>query len=413
MLPHDMTADPDCERQLRWNSLQVAGRITALIGLGLIAWIGLWSITSPRAGYDTLWYERFGLRYAGASADEQIAGSWAVFAAYADPAIVPRYADAWPWKGENDSTRSRWVGLYAMRPAFPLLVAAARPVAGNAGALAPSVVAVVIFTVAVGLSAPRLIGLVGTGLLLLISFANPFFGAWLVYLTTDGLGVALWAAMLLGAARFVESGARRWLVMLFAVTLVAAFNRQTGVVLIPSLAVLALITSMLRKPVWRRLAVAAVVASIPVGLFAVYATVAGLPSFIDMLQDAPTRHFADPDIAHLPRYLLGKFREQAPVLMSRLLAEPHLWIPLTFGVVGLVLSRTWLGWLCLTSLVFLPVLHFVHPILTEANRTLAPGWFNVHVGLVLLLSRSIATLVQGAVRQGRSKVEATTGIEPV
>lgn len=366
------------------RTLPVAQRAVLLVCLGLVAWVMLWSVTSPRAGYDTLWYELFGLRYAGANEEEQIAGSWAVFAEYADPAVVARHANAWPWEGHEDPSRDRWVGLYAMRPVFPILVAATRPVVGDASALTPSVVAVVAFTVAVGLGAWTLIGPAGTGLLLLLSFANPFFAAWLIHLTTDGLGLALWAATLLAAARWVQDGTRGWLVVLFAVTLTAAFNRQTGVVLTLSLGFLTLVALAARREVWRRLAVAAFVSALPLVLFSVYGTLVGLPSFVDMLQDTPTRHFKRPEHPHIVRYVLLKVVEQTPLLLNRLFAEPHLWIPLTFGMLGLALARSWWAWLFLTSLVFLPVLHYVHPIHTEANRTLAPGWFNIHAGLVIL-----------------------------
>ena len=373
---------------MRWAP--ATKRAVLLLCLGLVAWVVLWSITSPRAGYDTLWYELFGLRYAGATEQQQVAESWAVFAAYADPDVVARHTDAWPWQGHDDPSRQRWVGLYQMRPVFPILVAATHPLAGEAATLTPSVMAVVIFTLAVGLAAWTLLGPAGSAVLLLLSFANPLFAGWLIHLTTDGLGLALWAAMLLFAARWIQDGTRGWLVALLMVSLVAAFNRQTGVVLTLSLGFLTVVALGARQDVWRRLAAATFATAVPITLFSVYGMVAGLPTFADMLQDTPTRHFLNPEHPNLPRYVLAKVVEQAPVLLDRLLAEPHLWIPSVLGMLGLALARTWWAWLFLTSLVFLPVLHFVHPILTEANRTLAPAWFNVHVGLVLLASIAVA-----------------------
>lgn len=186
--------DPGSDVRRTWmRGLSATKRAVLLLCLGLVAWAVLWSITSPRAGYDTLWYELFGLRYAGATEQQQVDGSWAVFAAHADPAVVARHADAWPWKGHEDASRQRWVGLYQMRPVFPILVAATHPLLGDAATLTPSVVAVVAFTLAVGLAAWTLLGPAGTALLLMLSFANPLFAGWLIHLTTDGLGVALWA----------------------------------------------------------------------------------------------------------------------------------------------------------------------------------------------------------------------------
>jgi hypothetical protein len=364
-----------------------AARVAILVGLGLAAWAVLWSTTSPRAGYDTLWYEMFALRYAGASEAEQFDGSWAVFAAHADPDLVAyvEERDGWPWRGFDDPTRARWVGLYEMRPLFPLVVAAARPLLGDAAAIVPSVVAVVSLTLVVGLAAPKLIGLGGTIALLVLSYANPLFAGWLIFLTTDGLGLALWAAMLLAAARWIDGGGRGWLIGLFVATFVAAFNRQNGVVVTLGLGALLLLAMLLRDRVTRRLALAVAVSAAPLVIFAAYGAIAGMPSVHDMLQDTPTRHFADPDVPNIIGYVAGKFVEHTPVLLSRLL-DPILVIPFVLGALGLWLPRAWWAGALLASLLFLPVLHYVHPVLTETNRTLAPAWFNVHVGLVLLVT---------------------------
>lgn len=70
----------------------------------------------------------------------------------------------------------------------------------------------------------------------------------------------------------------------------AAFNRQTGVVLTLSLGFLTVVALGVRRDVWRRLAAATFATAIPIALFSVYGMVAGLPTFADMLQDTPTRH---------------------------------------------------------------------------------------------------------------------------
>ncbi len=389
-----------------WRS--AAARVAILVGLGLAAWAILWSTTSPRAGYDTLWYEMFALRYAGASEAEQFDRSWAVFAEYADPDLVA-YVDernGWPWQGFDDPTRARWVGLYEMRPLFPLVVAAARPLLGDAAALAPSVVAVVSFTLVVGLAAPKLIGLGGTVVVLVLSFANPLFAGWLIFLTTDGLGLALWAAMLLAAARWIDGGGRGWLIGLFVATLLAAFNRQNGVVVTLGLGAILLVALLLRNRVTRRLALAVAVSAAPLAIFAAYGAIAGLPSVHDMLQDTPTRHFADPDVPNIIGYVAGKFVEHTPVLLSRL-RDPTLAIPFLLGALGLGLARSWWAAALLASLLLLPVLHYVHPVLTETSRTLSPAWFNVHVGLALL-----ATALWSAFLRRRSAMGVAAGGAP-
>lgn len=393
-----------------------ASYVMLLILLGLVSWAGLWSITTPRAGYDTLWYEMFGLRYSGADESEQVAGSWAVFAEYADPEVVALVdeANSWPCSTCDTPRREKWVGIFQMRPLFPVLVALTRPVIGDASALAPSVVAVLTLTLAVGLSAPALLGVGGAAVVLLLSYANPLFSAWLVHLTADGLGLALWAAVLLLAARWIHGGSRRWLAALFVASLVAAFTRQSGVVVLMALGSLMLVALWMRRDVWRRFAAAAVATAIPLALFAVYVALIDGPSFADILQDVPTRHFQDPDRPNIPRYLLGKFGEQAPILLAQLFSEPQLWIPLLLGVLGLVLARAWWAWLFVTSLLFLPVLHFGHPLLSETPRTFAPAWFNIHVGIaalaVLVVSRYPRILRRSAI--GRAVAGMRRGARP-
>lgn len=151
-------------------------RIPLLIAVGTLGWAVIWTTTpQPRAAYDTLWYSRFAFEYAGASREVAIRESWQVFERFGDPDRVAYISerDGWPWQGESDPSRRRWIGIYQMRPLMPLVSAAAYPWLSSDAPVFASVVSVVVATLATGLVLSPLLGAVPAAVFLILTLANP------------------------------------------------------------------------------------------------------------------------------------------------------------------------------------------------------------------------------------------------
>jgi hypothetical protein len=381
---------------------QVVGRehlirraaVVALIGLA--AWLVLWSSVRPRAGYDTLWYSMYTYQYAGASFHESLERSWDLVTTYADPRLVAtlhRNADGDWWGGWNNPTRQRWVGIYKMRPVMPLVGAISFPILGTAAPVTASVLAVVTLTLVAWLALGPLVGWLGTAFFLLLSYANPLFSHWLINMTTDGLGIALFFGALACLARYAESGRGRWLASGMAFALVLAFTRQSGAVLPIVFAVCAAASLLARRGPARRFALAAVASAVPLILFAGYAAAAGLPSFADQLQDVPTLHFTKPDVPDPVGFLIGRNLALAARLIHTFRTQPVLWGTLTLALVGYAFVRTWWTAPFIVALGAVLLLQAAHPVLTEVDRTLSPSWLSLHLGVSLLAALAARLVV--------------------
>ncbi len=366
-----------------------------LVLLGLAAWGLLWSTVRPRAGYDTLWYSMYAYQYAGVGVSDSWDLSWQLVHEYANPGLAATLrrspSGAW-WSGWNEPARQRWVGLYRMRPFMPLVSAAGFPLLGKEAPLLASAAAVVTVTVTAGLVLAPLTGWLVAGLFLVLSFGNVYLSRWLIDLTTDGLGLALWFLALACAARFVAGADRRWLAGAGMVTLALAFTRQSALVLPITLAVCALVALAARSPIWRRIAWTATVTTLSVLVFAVYTAVAGLPSFADQLQDIPTLHFSRPDIPNPIGFLLQRDAGIGASLIRSLPSQPLVWGSVLLGAAGLAVARRWWSAPFAVAIGAIPLLLAAHPVLTEADRTLAPIWLSLNLGMALLAGRAIAWL---------------------
>ncbi len=354
---------------------------------GLLSWAALAATLRPRAVYDTLWYSMYAYQYAGESVAESWDDSWRLAQEYGDEALlarIHRYPDGSWWAGWQDPSRARWIGIYRMRPVMPLVSSAAVPLLGVRGPLVASVLAIT----GVVAGAALLVG-TGLGAATIVLFAagtlaNPFLSGWLMTLTTDGLGIALVLLTTVCLARYVAGGDRRWLVGSAIVALALAFTRQSGTILAPAMALGALVAWLGAGP-WRRFATASAAMLAPIAAFAVYAAAAGLPSFGDMLQDVPTLHFARPDVPDVIGYLVGKDIGVARAILPTIPSQPWVWLPILLAAAGFVLRWRWWQLTFVVVAATTPLLLAAHPVLTEAARTLAPGWLTVALGLALLV----------------------------
>jgi hypothetical protein len=397
-------AGPDHSARTRRSVLQV---IFLVVG-GIALWAVLWSVNRPRAGYDTLWYAMYSYQDAGASVPESWQRSWDLVQQEGDRELLALLrrgpSGAW-WSGWNDPSRARWVGIYRERPLMPLIGAAAVPVLGTNAPILVSVLAVVVFVLVTGLVLAPLAGWLVAGVFLLLTAANPLVARWLIYLTPDGFGLALWFAVLALAARYALEGRARWAVGIVLAALALAFTRPSATVLPLAMATCAGIALLARRPVWRRFAITTALTLLPVVIFIGYVAAAGLPSFADQLQDIPTVHFSRPDVADPLGAVLARDLSVGKILLRSLPEQPPVWLSFLGAVAGFLLARRWWTAPFIAAAAVVPLLMAAHPVLTEADRTLSPIWLSLNLGLALLVAAALAGIRQ--VRHSTSAAATT------
>jgi hypothetical protein len=355
--------------------------------VGVIAWLSVWFQTDERANWDSLIYHKHAFEYAGVPAADADALSWYVYARYADPvpvAVIAEALDGNPWRAPE---QDRWMNLYRMRPFYPALVTAAYPLLGLRAPMALSAIVTVSFFVLTfvgfGLLFGLRVGVLATGAAVL----NDNFMHWLVILTPEGLAMVLWAAGLIATAGYVQTGRRPWLAGIVIAVALLAITRPTGFLapLVPLVCMIA--AAALRRPVWRRFAVATIAAGIPaLGMVAVF-TLAGMPTLADVIQENPTRHFALPDIADPMSHLFSQIGWAVPNrLLATFFSQPVLMASVVAGFAGLVVARSWVVAPFLVGAFIAPAAWLIHPVWYDAGRIMAPGWVSLNLGIALLIS---------------------------
>ena len=357
------------------------------LAVGALAWVMLWLSTSPRAGWDSLVYHKYAFEYAGLRGNEQDELSWEIYARYGlteGVLYVTEALDGEPWNFNLAPERERWGLLYRMRPAYPALVAVAYPLLGAGAPMAVSAFAVVLFVAATSVGLFMLAGLrvavIATGL----GIFNVLLTGWLVILTPDGLAISLWAVALTAGALWIEQRKLVWLAVVGMAVLAICLTRPIGLLTPLVFGLCALGAGMVRAPEWRPFVAAMIVAAVPAVAVSVFFSVAGFPSFWDLLQDLPTRHFTKPDVENPLGWILnadlGLLTRTMPV---GLLARPLVLSALIGGIAGLLLARRWWAMPFLAAIPIVVLSFLLHPIGSELDRTLAPAWISIHTGLAL------------------------------
>lgn len=386
---------------VRWIGLPLG-----VIALSAIVWLFLWSFARPRAGYDTLWYNKIGLRYAGVSEARQNAESWLLYTKYAPPTEVRARIEAFApsggleniWhrvcpteQGAIGCASRRWLGIYEQRPLVPLAIAALRPLFGSQSILAVSFAAVLMFALSVAVGLARLVGEAVAIAMLAVSGLNHFFTPWLIHLATDGWGIALWTAALVAGALFLANSGEpprirfTFAALLLIASLALVFTRPLGVALPAAFAAGAGIALLARSAVWRRFALAAGITLLPVVAFAAFVAMNHLPSFFEQLQDLPTRHYRLPDVPNPVATLIALNRQQLPILLAGLLRNPILIVVVGVALAGFWKARQWWMLPFVIGAVIAALIQVLHPEPGQAQRALAPMWVTVHLGIALLL----------------------------
>ena len=353
--------------------------------VGTIGWLMIWFQTEPRANFDSLIYHADAFEYAGMTPEAADAASWTVYARYASDLertiITDTIGGEW-----STPVADRWMGLYQMRPVYPTLVALAYPVLGLRGPMAVSALVTVAFVVITftgfGLLARFRVATIATGAALLqVNFTH-----WLVFLTTDGVAMLLWATSLVAIALYAKSGRWPWLVTLVAAELALALARPTGSLLpfVPAICTAAAL--LLRNGVWRRFGAATVAAFVPAaGVLLVLGTL-GFPGLYDVLQEIPTRHFGLPDIADPIVHTIALNQWAiSDRLLPALLEQPLLLLTLVAGFAGFVVRPAWVTAPFLVAALVVPVAWMIHPVWFDAGRILAPASVSLNLGVALLL----------------------------
>lgn len=364
--------------------------------LGLLAWIVLWFGTSPRAGWDSLVYHKYAFEYAGVDREEQDSLSWDLFTRYASPDLVlyvtgALAGEAWHFDVQG-TDQERWGLQYRMRPAYPAIVAAAYPFLGSRAPLAASALAVVLFVMTTFVGLYLLAGIRVAVIAAALGILNVLFTPWLVALMTDGLAISLWAVTLTAGALWIEQRRPAWLLVLGAAVLALCLTRPLGVLAPGVFGLCALGAGIARAHVWRGFALATIGAAIPAVVVTLLFAAQGFPGLWDLLQDLPTVHFSEPDVADpLGWIIAADLRLAMGTLPLGLLARPLVLAALVGSIAGLLMTGRWWSAPFLAAFPIVLATFLLHPVLTELDRTLAPAWVSVHTGLALLL-------VLGAIR---------------
>lgn len=353
--------------------------------VGAVVWLVLWFGADVRANWDSLMYHKYALEYAGVPAEEAHTLSWDLFVRYASDEAVADVTAVYdgPWVNPENE---RWTNLYRMRPAYPVLVAAAYRVLGLRAPMAVSALVTVAFTIVSFAGFGLVFGYRVSGLATVVALLNGFFTHWLIFLTTDGLSIVLWAAGLVAVARYVQTGRAGWLVGVGVAVLLLALTRPTSSLAPMVPAVCAIVAVLLRRPVWRRFALATVAAGIPaIGVLLVMHQL-GMPGISDVLQENPTHHFAEPDIADPMDWLVRQIQWAVPYrLLPTLWSQPILLGAIFAGLAGLVVARSWTVAPFLTAAAIAPIAWLLHPIWADADRILSPTWVSLNLGIALLI----------------------------
>jgi hypothetical protein len=355
--------------------------------VGAASWGALWISTPARAGWDSLVYHQFAFEYAGLPESDQDALTWELFARYADPVAVSYVSEALdgePWSWNLTPERKRWELQYRMRPAYPALVAALYPALGIRAPLAVSLGTVMLFTVTTYVGTLLLAGKPAAVLALVLGVLNVAMTPWLVALATDGLAIALWAVVLTSGALWIERRRPTWLLLTGLAVLALCWARPLGL-LAPILFGLCTVAAALtRAPQWRAFLTVTAVSAAPAIAVVAFFAAAGFPGFLDLLQDLPTHHFVEPDIADPIGWVIGTNSRQLLAAPTELVARPLVFGALVGGAAGLVLVKRWWTAPFLAAFVVVYLSYMLHPVTSELARTVAPLWVSVHLGLALL-----------------------------
>jgi hypothetical protein len=387
--------------------------LAAALLIGAAGWLLIWFQTEPRANFDSLIYHTHALEYAGLDREEADVASWRIFSRYATDRERTIVADTigGTWSTPPDG---RWMDLYQMRPLYPLLVAAAYPFLGDRAPMAVSALVTVGFVVMTAVGFGLLFGWRAAAFATVAALLQVNFTHWLVFLTTDGLAMALWAACLLAIACHARSGSRGWVGLIALAVLALGLTRPASslVPMVPALCAGAAL--LLRQAVWKRFGAATVAALLPaVGVVWAQAML-GYPGLADVLQEIPTQHFALPDIADPIGYTISL---NAWAITDRLLPtlfdQPLLVATLATGAAGLVVHRTWAAAIFMVALLVVPVAWLIHPVWFDAGRILAPAWVSLSLGVALFAEWALVTgrvpvrrAVQWATRPGGAPASA-------
>jgi hypothetical protein len=375
-----------------------------LCAVGLAAWIILWFGFEPHASWDALFYHRIAAGYAGLTQPQQDAYAWTTFAPHANPEYRQWLIDhhSWPWGGWHDPIRERWVGLYEMRPLYPVLIAVGIPAFGSQAPMVVTALATIGFVLALGLGLARLVGRTRAIAVVGLCLATPAFSMWLVFLQTDGIAIALFAAALVLLALYLSEGRSRWIAGFGVAAGLLCFARPLAYVLPVAIAVPLAFAAIRRDRVVRRFGLALGVAVIPLTAFVAFSAWAGFPSFLDLLQDLPTVHFSQPDVQDPLGYLARSIAWQTHAnLLPALGANPLLFASLLVAPLGYLWARP--GWWAtpfLVSIPFVAITYAIHPSISEVVRTLAPAWIGLHLGVVLFVDRARTVATSRVATQG-------------
>jgi hypothetical protein len=342
--------------------------------LGAALWTVRWTVASSHAQGDTFWYTRQALLYAGYPESDATA--------IAADFIVGqgRGVDPAGWISAAETLDSRYIGIFASRPVYPLVAAQLVGILGTGAMAAATALAAMAFAAALAALVWPAAGATATFVAILAAFALPT-GGWLAVMYADGWMFATLTASLAAAAAFLRTDRRAWLAAFaLSVLVLYATKSANAIVLVVATVLLAIASVMLTGSLRTRVVELAAVAVAVGGLMTVTFGALGLPGLTETVQDLLTEHFDLPDVASPWPQLLQQAAALGRTALFALAGQPVVLAAALIGLIALAAARTWWAGLVALAGVAAVLTVVVHPVRSEIPRLMAPIWISVAVG---------------------------------
>lgn len=352
----------------RWMVLAVAVAASASVVIALRL-----TTSEHTIAYDTFWYARLAGQIAGQAADEATARSAAFL-------VSQRGGDAATLVAAAERIDPRYPAIFASRLVYPAAAVPFMPVFGLQALLVVSVLSGVATALLVTAAAGARSAIVGA-LAGPMAVAMPS-GAWFAVMLADGLMLALWAACLVAAGRFLRADTRGWL-LVFGAALIALFLTKSanGYVLAAAVVACCAFVVLRNQPDRRRYVALAGTGVVVAAAHLVVSPLFGWAGITESLQDLATRHFELPDRTYPLQIALGRLGSLVAELPAHVVADPLPFVLAVVGLIGLLrISVPAPGLWFVAGLASLALVAS-HPVGSEVPRLVAPLWLSASVGL--------------------------------
>ena len=338
--------------------------------------IGLRLATSQRTvAADTFWYAQLAGRMAGQPADE--ATSAAVAFVVSQPG-----GDEVRFAADPEAIDPRYPAIFASRILYPALALPMMSILGLSALLSVSALAGVAAAIVMAAAATaRSSSLAAAAVAGPLAVTLPS-GQWFAFIYADGLMLALWAASILAAVRYLQVGTRARL-FAFAAAITALFLTKSanGDVLAAAIAGWCLVSARSRRSDRGRLLAVTGTTIFITSTYLIASPLLGWAGITESLQDLGTRHFQLPDRTYPLEIVMGRLMSLVAEIPRDVVANPLPFVVALVGLLSLLRSQVPASGLWLAAGLACLVLVGAHPVGSEVPRLVAPVWLSVAIGL--------------------------------